>query len=108
MINYEAYSKFYNPNKERIYGGIKEQKKEIEQELKEMKKTDLKSRKKSDPESQFVRQKALDDGSLEKRIIKSLNAFTPEELTNKLNGALIAGGSTETINEIKNYKKDFE
>ena len=75
MINYEAYSKFYNPNKERIYGGIKEQKKEIEQELKEMKKTDLKSRKKSDPESQFVRQKALDDGSLEKRIIKSLNAF---------------------------------
>ena len=42
MINYEAYSKFYNPDKERIYGGIKEQKKEIEQELKEMKKTDLK------------------------------------------------------------------
>lgn len=108
MINYEAYSKFYNPNKERIYGGIKEQKKEIEQELKEMKKTDLKSRKKSDPESQFVRQKALNDGSLEKRIIKSLNAFTPEELTNKLNGALIAGGSVRTINEIKNFKKEFD
>ena len=108
MIDYEAYSKFYNPNKERIYGGIKEQKKEIEQELKEMKKSDLKSRKKSDPKSQFVRQEALNDGSLEKRIIKSLNAFTPEELTNKLNGALIAGGSTETINEIKSYKKDFE
>lgn len=81
MIDYEAYSKFYNPNKERIYGGIKEQKKEIEQELKEMKKSDLKSRKKSDPKSQFVRQEALNDGSLEKRIIKSLNAFTPEELT---------------------------
>lgn len=108
MIDYETYSKFYNPNKERIYGGIKEQKKEIEQELKEMKKTDLKSRKKSDPESQFVRQKALNDGSLEKRIIKSLNAFTPEELTNKLNGTLIAGGSVRTINEIKNFKKEFD
>lgn len=67
MINYEAYSKSYNPDKERIYGGIKEQKKEIEQELKEMKKTDSKSRKKSDPESQFVRQEALNDGSLEKK-----------------------------------------
>ena len=108
MINYEAYSKSYNPNKERIYGGIKEQKKEIEQELKEMKKTDSKSRKKSDPKSQFVRQEALNDGSLEKRIIKSLNAFTPEELTNKLNGALIAGGSVRTINEIKNFKKEFD
>ena len=108
MINYEAYSKSYNPDKERIYGGIKEQKKEIEQELKEMKKTDSKSRKKSDPESQFVRQEALNDGSLEKRIIKSLNAFTPEELTNKLNGALIAGGSVRTINEIKNFKKEFD
>ena len=108
MIDYEAYSKFYNPNKERIYGGIKEQKKEIEQELKEMKKSDLKSRKKSDPKSQFVRQEALNDGSLEKRIIKSLNAFTPEELTNKLNAAITVAGSTETINEIKNFKKDFD
>ena len=108
MIDYKTYSKFYNPDKERIYGGIKEQKKEIEQELKEMKKTDLKWRKKSDPKSQFVRQEALNDGSLEKRIIKSLNAFTPEELTNKLNGALIAGGSVKTINEIKNFKKEFD
>ena len=108
MIDYEKYSKLYNPDKERIYGGIKEQKKEINQELKEIKKTDFKWRKKSDSESQFVRQEALNDGSLEKRIIKSLNAFTSEELTNKLNGAVTVGGSTKTINEIKNYKKDFE
>ena len=46
MIDYKAYSKFYNPKKEKIYGGIKEQKKEIEQELKEMKKDRFKIAKK--------------------------------------------------------------
>lgn len=101
--DYKKLAEAYNPDKS-IYLHNKE--KFVKEQMNELKQRDLKG-KKEDKESQNIRSMELENGQLEKRIMKAIKSFTPEELNLKYDIGLNFGNVTSDINEFKEAEEAY-
>lgn len=86
----------YNPNKTIYYS--KDNKKDIKREIEKLKNLNING--KIDKNSIEVRNRKINENILEKKIIETLNSFSPEEITIKL-------GFAQGIGNDNQFKKGF-
>ena len=101
--DYKKIAETYNPDKSSY---LREGEKFVKEQLNELKQYNLKG-KKEDKEAQSIRNKELENGNLEKRIMTAIKSFTPEELNLKYDIGLSFGNVTSEINEFKEAQEAY-